>query len=72
MPTLQHATLWGLEAKQWEKRGGGIRPTFIWLYPKEMMGLAEAMEIKYILCHLVISVSEKIRQGKGIWTNQVV
>ena len=44
----------------------------IWLYSKEMVGLAEAMEIKYILCHLVISAPEKIKQGKGIWTNQVV
>lgn len=55
-----------------KKRGWGICPIFIWLYPKEMMGLTEEMEIKYILCHLVISVPEKIKQGKGIWTNQVV
>lgn len=55
------------------KKGGmEICPTFFWLYPKEMMGLAEAMEIKYILCHLVTSASEEIKQGKGIRTKQVV
>lgn len=72
MPALHHATSMGLEAKQWGKKGGEICSTFIWLYPKETMGLAEAMEIKYILCHLVTSASEEIKQGKGIWTKQVV
>ena len=59
---------WGLEESDTTER----LHFHIWLYSKEMVGLEEAMEIKYILCHLVISAPEKIKQGKWIWTNQVV